>query len=101
LETLAPVRAAGNDDLRRAKEAKPDREMPITVLPNALAYDPRPCNVFRNRMALGFAVLSLFASLSTTRLSAAENHPQQIKVNGKNYRWPQAPVVVVLIDDVH
>ena len=72
--------------------------MPIPVLPNALAYDPRLCNVFGNRIALWFAVLSLFANLSTTHLSAAENHPQQIKVNGKNYKWPQAPVVVVLID---
>ena len=85
-ETLAPVRAGGNDDLHRAKEDRLDREMPITVLPNALAYDPRQCNVFRNRMALGFAVLLLSAHLSTTDLSAAENHPQQIKVNGRNYK---------------
>jgi phosphonoacetate hydrolase len=49
-------------------------------------------------LALGFAVLSLFANLSTTHVSAAENHPQQITVNGKNYKWPQAPVVVVPID---
>jgi phosphonoacetate hydrolase len=28
----------------------------------------------------------------------AENYPQQITVNGKNYAWPKQPVVVVLID---
>ena len=31
-------------------------------------------------------------------LQAAENHPQRITVNGKNYDWPTAPVVVILID---
>jgi phosphonoacetate hydrolase len=49
-------------------------------------------------MALGFAVVGLMTALSTTHVSAAENHPQQITVNGKNYNWPKAPVVVVLID---
>jgi len=29
---------------------------------------------------------------------AAQNHPQQIEVNGKSYQWPRTPVVVILID---
>jgi len=37
----------------------------------------------------------LFAA---TVLLAAQNHPQQISVNGKNYNWPKSPVVVILID---
>lgn len=37
----------------------------------------------------------LFAA---TALLAAQNHPQQISVNGKNYNWPKSPVVVILID---
>ena len=76
----------------------PDREVVITVLPNTRARDPRSRNAGRNRMALVFAVVALFTALSTTYVSAAENHPQQITVNGKNYNWPKAPVVVVLID---
>ena len=31
---------------------------------------------------------------------AAQNHPQQISVNGQNYNWPKSPVVVILIDGV-
>ena len=31
-------------------------------------------------------------------LCAAAANPEQITVNGKSYRWPKAPVVVVLID---
>src|SRR5260370_33220511 len=27
-----------------------------------------------------------------------KDHPQQLTVNGKNYNWPKAPVVVVLIN---
>ena len=49
--------------------------------------------------ALAVAVIALASGLPTTRISAAEKtHPQQITVNGKSYRWPTAPVVVVLID---
>jgi phosphonoacetate hydrolase len=40
-------------------------------------------------MALAFLLALLTAQLV---------HPQQIAVNGKNYNWPKAPVVVVLID---
>jgi phosphonoacetate hydrolase len=36
--------------------------------------------------------------LAATALLAAQNHPQQISVNGKNYDWPKSPVVVILID---
>jgi len=36
--------------------------------------------------------------LAATALLAAQNHPQQISVNGKNYNWPKSPVVVILID---
>ena len=36
--------------------------------------------------------------LTATALLAAQNHPQQISVNGKNYNWPKSPVVVILID---
>jgi phosphonoacetate hydrolase len=53
----------------------------------------------RKRTALAFAVLPLLTALSLGHVSAAEkDHPQQITVNGKNYSWPKAPVVVVLID---
>ena len=38
------------------------------------------------------------ALLSSAILVDAENYPQQITVNGKNYAWPKQPVVVVLID---
>src|SRR3984885_4568117 len=38
------------------------------------------------------------ALLSSAILLGAENYPQQITVNGKNYSWPKQPVVVVLID---
>jgi phosphonoacetate hydrolase len=38
------------------------------------------------------------ALLSSAILVGAANHPQQITVNGKNYAWPEHPVVVVLID---
>jgi len=44
------------------------------------------------RMALTLALLS------SAILVGAENYPQQISVNGKNYAWPKQPVVVVLID---
>jgi phosphonoacetate hydrolase len=51
------------------------------------------------RTALAFAVVALLAVLSLGHASAAEkDRPQQITVNGKNYNWPKAPVVVVLID---
>jgi phosphonoacetate hydrolase len=36
--------------------------------------------------------------LAATALLAAQNHPQQVSVNGKNYNWPKSPVVVILID---
>src|ERR1700727_3094818 len=37
-------------------------------------------------------------ALSPVLMQAAEDHPPQITVNGKNYAWPKQPVVVVLID---
>jgi phosphonoacetate hydrolase len=40
----------------------------------------------------------MLALLSSAILVGAENYPQQITVNGKNYAWPKQPVVVVLID---
>src|SRR5882724_8529068 len=52
----------------------------------------------RMRTALTFAAMGLFTVLSPALVQAAEDHPQQITVNGKNYRWPKSPVVVVLID---
>jgi phosphonoacetate hydrolase len=43
--------------------------------------------------------LALLTGASSIRISAADkDHPQQITVNGNTYRWPRAPVVVVLID---
>jgi len=55
--------------------------------------------VTRKRTAWAFAVVALLTVLSPGHVSAAEtDHPQQITVNGKNYHWPKAPVVVVLID---
>src|SRR5436190_3915011 len=50
------------------------------------------------RTGLTFAAAGLLTVLSPALLDAAENHPQQITVNGKNYDWPKSPVVVVLID---
>lgn len=55
-------------------------------------HRPRQARLNWGRSALGLAVLL------TIPLSAADSHPQQIQVNGKNYKWPTAPVVVVLID---
>lgn len=53
----------------------------------------------RKRTASAFAVVTLLTVLSPWHVSTAEmEHPQQITVNGKNYNWPRAPVVVVLID---
>jgi phosphonoacetate hydrolase len=40
------------------------------------------------------ACLALLACLEL----AAQSHPQQVEVNGKSYRWPRTPVVVILID---
>jgi phosphonoacetate hydrolase len=40
----------------------------------------------------------MLALLSPAILLGAENYPQQITVNGRNYAWPRQPVVVVLID---
>ena len=37
----------------------------------------------------------LFVSSSAAR---AAEHPQQVTVNGKTYRWPARPLVVILID---
>ena len=49
-------------------------------------------------MTLGIAVVALLINLSAGTVSAAEDHPQQVTVNGKSYHWPKAPVVVVLIE---
>src|SRR4051812_9658094 len=42
--------------------------------------------------------MRLFLLFAATALLAAQHHPQQISVNGKNYNWPKSPVVVILID---
>jgi len=42
--------------------------------------------------------MQLSLLFAATALLAAQNHPQQISVNGKNYNWPKSPVVVILID---
>ena len=53
----------------------------------------------RKRTAVAFAVATLLPVFPPGHLLAAEkDHLQQITVNGKNYNWPKAPVVVVLID---
>ena len=53
----------------------------------------------RKRTAVAFAVATLLPVFPPVHLLAAEkDHLQQITVNGKNYNWPKAPVVVVLID---
>src|SRR5262249_42834991 len=50
----------------------------------------------RRRFALAASVC---LALLLPRLEfAAQNHPQQIEVNGKSYQWPRTPVVVILID---
>jgi phosphonoacetate hydrolase len=48
----------------------------------------------RNRKLLALAVIAFCTSLAGQQ----QSHPQQVSVNGKNYNWPQRPVVVVLID---
>jgi phosphonoacetate hydrolase len=56
-------------------------------------------DVSKMRVALTLTALGLLTVLSPTLVRAVENHhPQHINVNGKNYNWPQSPVVVVLID---
>jgi phosphonoacetate hydrolase len=55
-------------------------------------------NFVRTLAAGALAVVSLLAVFSPAPVSAADNHPQQITVNGKQYNWPKSPVVVVLID---
>ena len=95
LEILVTIGARGMGDGCRGQNTRLDREVSI----NALTRGPRPFNAGRNRMTLGLAVIALLTNLSTTDISAAEKyHPQKITVNGKNYNWPKAPVVVVLID---
>src|SRR5215470_1548415 len=50
----------------------------------------------RRRFAL--AASACLALLLPCLEFAAQNHPQQIEVNGKSYQWPRTPVVVILID---
>ncbi|HUL51581.1 MAG TPA: phosphonoacetate hydrolase [Candidatus Nitrosotalea sp.] len=59
---------------------------------------PQPRTAARNRWALLLAVAGLLTNLLATCISAADDHPQRVTVNGKDYNWPKAPVVVVLID---
>ena len=79
--------------------------MPVTPESLLETFEPigaggmDPVYTGRNRIAFGLAAVALLTNLSTSQISAAErDHPQQIAVNGKNYNWPKAPVVVVLID---
>jgi phosphonoacetate hydrolase len=44
------------------------------------------------------ATAVLLISILVAGWAAQPDHPQQIAVNGKNYNWPKAPLVVVLID---
>jgi len=46
--------------------------------------------------ALGMALA--IAAATSAAVQAQDAHPQQITVNGKSYRWPVKPLVVVLID---
>jgi len=50
------------------------------------------------RTALALVAVRILVALAPALVEGAENHPQQITVNGKNYAWPKQPVVVVLID---
>jgi len=50
----------------------------------------------RRRFAL--ATLTGLALLFPCFEAAAQNHPQQVSVNGKSYQWPRTPIVVILID---
>ena len=50
----------------------------------------------RRRLALAATVC--LALLFPCLQFAAQDHPQQIEVNGKSYQWPRTPVVVILID---
>jgi hypothetical protein len=48
------------------------------------------------RRLLGTVLLASFSVVAMPIL--AFQHPAQITVNGKSYRWPASPVVVILID---
>jgi phosphonoacetate hydrolase len=48
------------------------------------------------RRLLGTFLLACFSVVATPILAVL--HPAQITVNGKSYRWPTSPVVVILID---
>jgi phosphonoacetate hydrolase len=41
------------------------------------------------------ALAVIFAALAVAR---ADEHPAQVTVNGKSYRWPTRPLVVVMVD---
>src|SRR5215510_15866933 len=59
---------------------------------SARSVDPR-VGACRN-----LTTLLLAAVLFTAIPILAFDHPAQITVNGKSYRWPKSPVVVILID---
>ena len=50
------------------------------------------------RGSRNLATLLLATVVFTAIPSLAVEHPAQIAVNGKSYRWPKSPVVVILID---
>jgi phosphonoacetate hydrolase len=43
-------------------------------------------------------LVCFFCFLITNGVSAGDNHPQQVTVNGISYNWPASPVVIVCID---
>ncbi|MBO0799579.1 MAG: phosphonoacetate hydrolase [Blastocatellia bacterium] len=50
------------------------------------------------RRSIALAAYVCLALLLPCLEFATRNHPQQIEVNGKSYRWPRTPTVVILID---
>src|SRR5262245_11977008 len=52
----------------------------------------------RSRGSVLPVALLLAAVVFTAIPIVAFEHPAQIAVNGKSYRWPKSPVVVILID---
>src|SRR5262245_8295620 len=60
--------------------------------------DFKPPSGGRSLATVLLASLLLATLVFTAIPMLAFEHPEQITVNGKSYRWPTSPVVVILID---
>jgi phosphonoacetate hydrolase len=63
------------------------------------AQSQRPTDHFFRKVAACPRIITLFVALCAIGVAAfGQGHPEQITVNGKQYKWPKTPVVVVLVD---